>query len=141
MHILVKELDLLYWIVLSATLQCMNDYSTVLPLNVIIIITAITLKMLVWHAVSFREWEARAKSLIISILNFTVPFQQQCSHGDVRLVGDCLPNQGRVEVCVNSTWGTVCDDDWGDEDAMVVCGQLGYIQDGKPDIHCSCTYK
>ena len=54
-----------------------------------------------------------------------------CNDGEIRLVGGSSDNEGRVEVCVSSAWGTVCDDGWDEDDAKVVCAQLEYPSTGE----------
>ena len=49
-----------------------------------------------------------------------------CSNGEVRLVGGANILEGRVEVCINSAWGTVCSDGFGTNDAEVICRQTSY---------------
>lgn len=56
-----------------------------------------------------------------------------CEHGLVRLVGNDEEEyrQGRVELCINSVWGTICSTQFNQEDAEVVCAQLdGFYRQG-----------
>ena len=64
------------------------------------------------------------KSCIIALLFPLNPVF--CETGDIRLVGGQTNLEGRVEICVNETWGTVCDQMWNDLDANVACRQLGF---------------
>ena len=62
---------------------------------------------------------------------------QECSEeGVVRLADgvnvDGVGVYGRVEICINQQWGTVCDDGWDVAEARVACSQLG-------DFDCKCS--
>ena len=48
-----------------------------------------------------------------------------CIDGDVRLEGLNSSSEGRVEVCFNGSYYTICDDFWDILNAQVVCQQLG----------------
>ena len=50
-------------------------------------------------------------------------------YGDSRLVRrrkTTTQTVGSVEICRDGMWGSVCDDHWDDNDAKVVCRQLGF---------------
>lgn len=46
-------------------------------------------------------------------------------NGGLRIVGGQSELEGRVEICLDETWGTICDNFWSNLDAAVVCFQLG----------------
>jgi len=45
---------------------------------------------------------------------------------EIKLVGGPGPREGRLEVCYDDDWGTVCDDFFDDVDAAVACYHLGF---------------
>ena len=49
-----------------------------------------------------------------------------CRTGNLRLQRSTAQGSGRVEICINNVWGTICDNSWSSNDARVVCKQLGF---------------
>jgi deleted-in-malignant-brain-tumors protein 1 len=48
----------------------------------------------------------------------------------VRLADGVSSYEGRVDICHNGVWGTICRNSWNYQDAAVVCRQLGFTSVG-----------
>ena len=67
----------------------------------------------------------------IMVANVTTNVVADCEEGEVRLEDGTHESNGRVEICQNGIWGSVCSDTmWGVEDACIVCRQLQFTLDG-----------
>ena len=75
--------------------------------------------------------QLRANVFICKLINLANLFLGTCQDSDIRLQGNNNPLIGRVEICINGTWGTICPHyHWTNKDASVVCRQLGYSGNG-----------
>lgn len=51
--------------------------------------------------------------------------------GEIRLVNGSNMAEGRLEICLNDEWGSVCNEMWDARDATVVCRELRLSTSGK----------
>ena len=58
-----------------------------------------------------------------------------CNDGNIRLSSGANEFSGRVEQCMGNQWRAVCADQWGEDEATVVCRQLGLRTDGQHQLH------
>lgn len=63
------------------------------------------------------------------MLDFSTPMAD-CLDGELRLVNGSDEREGRLEICFNRAWGTICRDEFNQTEATVACGQLGFSREG-----------
>ena len=73
-------------------------------------------------------------AIILYYYHFCCLLYSGCSNGQVLLQNETHLSanltEGTVLVCYNNEYGTVCDDFWDDLEAAVICGQLGFSEEG-----------
>ena len=62
----------------------------------------------------------------------------ECIFGEVRLANSSINIEGRVDICTEGMWVSVCDRYWGIEETRLFCKQfLGHPAKGSY-YHCTC---
>ena len=72
--------------------------------------------------------------MMIRIYDIALIFLENCTEGDTRLVGGPNFLEGRVEICLEEKWGTICDRWWDIADAQVACYQMGFSTIGSQEL-------
>lgn len=83
------------------------------------------------------------KTIFINCWYFADSVTGSCTDGQTRLVNGTLAQEGRVEVCLNGIWGSICQSGFGQDDAYVICKELGYngpCKYSRGNMMLSCDY-
>ena len=107
--------------------------------NCIIVTSMLSAATLLGHSTAPAIWDTLelGSCLIAVSLAYLCSFLVKhknicigCSDGDVLLMNGSVPTigqrEGRIEICQNNIYGTVCDDFWDRLDGDVVCRQLNF---------------
>ena len=89
-----------------------------------------------WWESNPQHLQLQCDVLPLEILYSFAAFEySNCTNGEIRLRGGTGTElEGRVEICYGNQWGTICDNNWDNSDAQVVCHQLGHPRLGEKCI-------
>ena len=62
---------------------------------------------------------------------------EPCMDGEVRLRDGPNPLEGRLEICINNAWGTVCREEFTSDEAGIVCDRLGFNEGTLMPLFCT----
>ena len=131
---LVREL-FLYLLMMLPALRMSLDWSTAPTI-------AIPLTVLIPWMLECAVWPVSCSSgTYVEYTNFSPVYFTGCTHGSIRLQGGSTSMNGRVEVCRNGDWGTVCHDYWSTVDSDVACRQLGFSNSGTNFLCVVCQHE
>lgn len=60
-----------------------------------------------------------------------------CTNGDISLIDGPNVREGRVQICLNKAWGTVCNTRFSDEDAAIACLSMEFEKIGIVLVYCN----
>lgn len=77
------------------------------------------------YPVGLRCYGQYMYSILCCVTCLSIDTSTSCQDGAVRLVNGMTTESGRLEVCKNNIWGSVCGSGFDTTDAYVVCRELG----------------
>lgn len=64
------------------------------------------------------------RNQLLIIIYYLLSIIGVCIDGDVKIADGPNEYEGRAEICYDGEWGTICDDDYHENTAYVICKQL-----------------
>ena len=102
----------------------LSSGSVIVPMNNTLVIVKVLLSAV---KVSQPRCYETFSFYLVNIVGLQNAPPGDCNTGDIRLVNGTSPLEGRLEICINNAWGTVCRRSFSSDDAGVACRQLGNI--------------
>ena len=102
------------------------SYISVRPLHTVPIVNHI--KCVFCYATAF--FKIKRQHLKCFIIYFILLVKDSCTTGSLRLIAEPNTHKGRIEICMDGVWGSICSRYWDNNDARVACHQLGYSKYG-----------
>lgn len=107
---------------MDLVIVCLIHQTQIIVILLLLFVKVLSQKLTVWTDDNF--------SVTMLMVDAVTTPNGNCSHGQLRLVNGSNTIEGRLEICVNSAWGSVCGNSFSSDDANVACRVLSERHSG-----------